>query len=223
MKKQLLFLLLLPLTLMAHDVPQNVVSKLEQMDSGSAWRGLYYDVMPKLIKERGYKKIVEVGLGYGGHAEQILKSCNIDAYYGVDPFQYNYDVTDGFNGTIGTLSDKHDGQTNFDFLHSWIKDIRLEKYKSKFTLIRKPSVEAALDFADESLDCIFIDGNHRYEQVLNDLKQWYPKLKRGGTMAGDDYWMPEVAAAVTDFFRSKNKPVALIKSSKKYKIWAVVK
>lgn len=223
MKKLLGLCLLLPCLLTAVEVPKEVAHKLEKMDASSAWRGLYYDVMPKLIKERGYKKVVEVGLGYGGHAEQILKSCDLDAYFGVDPFQYNYDVTDGFNGTIGTLSEKHDGQTNFDFLYSWIKDVRLEKYKNKFTLIRKPSVEAAQDFADESLDCIFIDGNHRYEQVLADLKQWYPKLKRGGTMAGDDYWMPEVAAAVTDFFRSKNKPVALIRSSKKYKIWAVVK
>ncbi len=36
-------------------------------------------------------------------------------------------------------------------------------------------------------DVIFLDGNHSYEGVKNDLNAWWPKLKSGGLFCGDDY------------------------------------
>jgi glycosyltransferase involved in cell wall biosynthesis/SAM-dependent methyltransferase len=52
--------------------------------------------------------------------------------------------------------------------------------------IRKRSTEAAADFADESVDLIFIDGDHSFEACYADLKAWYPKLKSGGILIGHD-------------------------------------
>jgi hypothetical protein len=40
---------------------------------------------------------------------------------------------------------------------------------------------------EESLDFIFIDANHGYEFVKEDSNAWWPKLKIGGLMCGDDY------------------------------------
>jgi tRNA(Arg) A34 adenosine deaminase TadA len=42
-------------------------------------------------------------------------------------------------------------------------------------------------FAEESLDFIYIDANHKYEFVLQDLKLWFPKLRKGGIFAGHDF------------------------------------
>lgn len=54
-------------------------------------------------------------------------------------------------------------------------------------LIRKPSTEAALDFKDESLDFVFIDAGHRYDEVKADIEAWFPKVRKGGIISGHDY------------------------------------
>lgn len=55
------------------------------------------------------------------------------------------------------------------------------------------------------VDVLHIDAGHDYQSVKNDLKAWWPLLRPGGVLIGDDYhrdrlhW-PEVAAAIDDFF-----------------------
>jgi SAM-dependent methyltransferase len=64
------------------------------------------------------------------------------------------------------------------------------------------SVRAARTFVDGSLDFVFLDGNHTYESVTEDLSVWWPKIKPGGFLGGHDYdshW-PDVVRAVDDFF-----------------------
>lgn len=52
--------------------------------------------------------------------------------------------------------------------------------------LRKPSLEAVSQFADASLDMIYIDGDHSEEGCYADLEAWYPKLKPGGVFFGHD-------------------------------------
>ena len=54
--------------------------------------------------------------------------------------------------------------------------------------IKKYSMDAVKDFADESLDFVFIDGNHSFEFAVNDIAEWSKKVKKGGIIAGHDYW-----------------------------------
>jgi hypothetical protein len=54
-------------------------------------------------------------------------------------------------------------------------------------MIRANSKSASEIFPDESLDFIYIDANHAYDFVVEDIKLWFPKLKKGGIFAGHDY------------------------------------
>ena len=65
------------------------------------------------------------------------------------------------------------------------------------------SIEASKLFPDESIDFLHLDASHEYENVLNDIKAWYPKIKKGGIISGDDFDIKSwsgVVRAVTDFF-----------------------
>jgi predicted O-methyltransferase YrrM len=55
------------------------------------------------------------------------------------------------------------------------------------TVIREPSATAAARFSDTSLDWIYIDGDHRYDAVRQDLELYFPKLRIGGYIVCDDY------------------------------------
>jgi uncharacterized Rossmann fold enzyme len=58
-------------------------------------------------------------------------------------------------------------------------------------VIRAESVKAASEFEDESVDFVFIDANHLYEAVKEDIEAWWPKVRPGGFLSGHDYENPE--------------------------------
>jgi predicted O-methyltransferase YrrM len=76
--------------------------------------------------------------------------------------------------------------------------------------LRTDSVTGGKLYPDESLDFVFIDAGHEYEDVKNDLLTWCPKVKKGGIIAGHDYFFPSdpehghkypgVKKAVDEFF-----------------------
>lgn len=71
-----------------------------------------------------------------------------------------------------------------------IYDIFLENMKpveNYYTSIRSKSVDASTLYEDQSLDFVFIDGDHSYDAVINDISSWFPKIKSGGILAGHDY------------------------------------
>lgn len=58
-----------------------------------------------------------------------------------------------------------------------------------YTSMRMTSLNAVNHFEDKSLDFIFIDASHEYEDVKKDIKAWLPKVKPGGVIAGHDYYV----------------------------------
>jgi hypothetical protein len=65
---------------------------------------------------------------------------------------------------------------------------RLAYYGDRATIIRKESMEAVKSVADGILDFVYIDGFHDFDWVMSDMIFWIPKVRRGGIVAGHDYY-----------------------------------
>ena len=97
------------------------------------------------------------------------------------------------------------------------------------TLLRKKGVDAATQFEDESIDFVYIDGDHSYDFVKNDIAAWYPKVKQGGILSGHDYTPgnPQkghiygVIQAVTEFVEQYD--LQLQTTDEEYATWWVTK
>jgi hypothetical protein len=100
-----------------------------------------------------------------------------------------------------------------ELYNSFLKNI--EQVKDFITPIRTSSREASQNFENESLDFIFIDAGHSYEDVYEDLRCWFPKLKNGGFFAGHDYspaW-PGVVKAVQEWALENKFTISLVEQS----------
>lgn len=62
------------------------------------------------------------------------------------------------------------------------------------------SVQAALFYADHSLDFVFIDGDHTETAVDADIEAWLPRVKFGGVLAGHDFDLQSVRRSVYKHF-----------------------
>ena len=69
--------------------------------------------------------------------------------------------------------------------------------------IRKTSLEASQMYEDNTLDFVFLDASHEYNDVIDDIKTWLPKIKNNGILAGHDYGRDDVNKAVNDYFKNQ--------------------
>jgi len=81
--------------------------------------------------------------------------------------------------------------------------------KAQYPIIevwRLPSVEAAQMFSPQSLDLVFIDGDHSYRAVQDDIGAWLPIVKAGSVLAGHDYYSrwPGVIRAVNELLDERH-------------------
>jgi len=77
---------------------------------------------------------------------------------------------------------------------------RLGEYKDRCIIVKKSSDDAVDDVPIE-VDFVFIDGHHEYGQVIKDIKNYLPKVRKGGIISGHDYiQVPDVTIAVNEIF-----------------------
>ena len=127
--------------------------------------------------------VVEIGARYGESSKVILENLNVDKYIIIDPYtSYEEYSGDGFNKII---SDDND-----DKIFNETKN-KLESLHNNMVFYRTFSTDVNTINAIEnnSIDLIFIDGNHTYKYVLEDLENYYPKLNKNGIICGDDFFM----------------------------------
>jgi hypothetical protein len=201
------------------DYYRTTVDANDEMRAG--WATLYYGVFSKVINDNNYKTVAEVGIGFGTHAKYVLKTTSVDKLYLVDPTRYY--PNDGFVDNIMNCTPEVP-DNNFNELYDLIKN-ELTPWEDRYTWFRIPSLEVTNDqIADGSLDCVFVDADNSYDAVKNDLPFWWKKIRVGGKMLGDDYWMDTVAKAVNEFAKDIDvTPEFLTVEGKTYQIYSFTK
>ena len=157
-------------------------------------------VRPRIIIEVGVWKGLS-GLVIGRKARQENLDCAIIA---VDTWLGN---SEHWTNRVlrTTVTRRYGYPTTF---HTFISNVIHDRQAYQFVPLPLDSVNAAevLKHYDVSADLIHIDAGHDYTSVMTDLRTWWPLLREGGVLVGDDYYTdgnwPGVKHAFDEFFES---------------------
>ena len=157
----------------------------------------YPEFLINLIKDNNLNTIAEIGVWKGDNASEILYNAGdtVKTYIGVDPYIMHDPEFTCENVKIHSREEGND---------RYINVCRILSVYPQFTLLRKLSHEAIDLFKDGFFDMVFIDGDHSYEVVKQDIILWTPKIRSGGFLIGHDYndLHPGVMQAVNEVLGS---------------------
>lgn len=136
-----------------------------------------------LLPNKGLK-MIEIG-SYMGESTMLFASTHIfDTIFSIDP----HEGSEEFNEMNGY---------DWDFIKN--EYVLNTRFFNNIVHLKDYSYNVSDRFKDNSIDFIYIDGNHSYESLKKDFELFLPKLKKGGIIAGHDYmpdaW-PEVIKAI---------------------------
>jgi hypothetical protein len=147
----------------------------------------------------------EIGVWKGGFSKRILKRVEPTSLHLIDPWEFIED--EGYERAIyGGKEAKN--QADMDRIFENVRLRFADEIASGIVhLHRGKSAETGAGFPDDYFDWVYIDGNHLYEFVRDDLVTYHDKVKPGGYIAGDDYgtpgwWRGGVKKAVDEFVAS---------------------
>jgi len=133
----------------------------------------------------------EIGVFFGENAFEINKNLKVKKLYLIDPYE-NYE----------------DYKT--DEICSKLKKARKNAHRinsARNIIWIENSSEDATKRINEEIDFLYIDGNHEYNYVKKDLELYWPKIKKGGIMAGHDIQGVGVSKALIEFVKRKKLEV----------------
>jgi len=139
----------------------------------------------KYFNTLGFKKGAEIGVFDGRFSEIILETIPGVKLLSIDSWE------------VGKI-----------FPKKKIAVERLSKFENS-VIIHDTSLNAAKNREDESLDFVFIDGEHSYKSVKEDIAAWTPKVRIGGIVSGHDYYLTRtgnmgVIDAVNEYVEANN-------------------
>lgn len=121
----------------------------------------------------GFKIGAEVGVCDGRYSQILCQSIPGLKLYCIDAWKaYSDNSQDGSQAQLNKCL-----RITLD---------RLKNYDA--SIIMKWSLDAAKEIADESLDFVYIDANHKFDYVMEDIIAWTRKVRKGGIVSGHDYW-----------------------------------
>lgn len=126
----------------------------------------------------GFDRGAEIGVMEGEYSQALLEANPDLRLVGVDPYSLRDDYVDRRR-----TQDVFDG-----YLRAALA--RLDPYirAGRYDLLPKRSEDARASVPDRSLDFVFIDGHHNFQNVTNDIAWWSTKVRIGGIVAGHDYY-----------------------------------
>lgn len=131
------------------------------------------DEFPLLFKRMGYKVGAEIGVQKGRFSLRLCQVIPDLHLYCVDPWQ-SYELNP--RGRSSDIQDEY---------YKMTRDL-LAPYN--VTFLRMMSMEAIGWVPDGSLDFVYIDGNHDFDFVMEDIINWSRKVRVGGIVSGHDYY-----------------------------------
>jgi len=153
--------------------------------------------------KKNYKKNdlvgVEIGTYEGSNAHNMLRTNQkIKMLYLVDP----YEIYAKYKNDADPITSMGSSHIEDVFIKAQNK---LKKYEERLFFIRKYSNDAVNDIP-EKIDFIYIDGNHSYDFVKQDIDLFFNKVKDGGVIGGHDYdeSFPGVIKAAKEFSKKHN-------------------
>lgn len=134
------------------------------------------EVMPRLLNEIEAKEVVEVGVFKGEFSKKILENWSGNLWM-IDPWR-PFEEKEGY-------IDASNHKIHKTAYSESIKNIK--GFENRAFMLRGLSSDMVNRFENRSLDMVYIDGNHAYDWVKEDIELWWPKVKPGGILAGHDY------------------------------------
>lgn len=150
---------------------------------------------------------IEIGVWLGKTSGYLLNRFPNLQMVGIDPYSTYHKSG---NNEQEVLSEEDGIRHKLWFADSWVANKyhnqvvqkMSAQFGDRFRLIRQTSSESTEEFRDGTLDFVYIDGNHFFKYVWDDIQNYWPKVRHGGWLIGDDFtWMHlNVAHAVIDRF-----------------------
>lgn len=161
--------------------------------------------IPQLIAHIKNPVGVEIGTAEGFTTEYLLSTVSTLKLTGVDPYPQYIDWDDNQPNAEGNKQ---------ELMRKTLP------YRDRYTHIYATSDDAVDMFEDNSLDFVFVDGLHTYEQVLKDCQNYWKKIKKGGLLIGHDFARIEgVNKAATEFANSVDLEI----QNAKQDLWYIIK
>ena len=168
-----------------------------------------------LCNSRQLFRAVELGVDVANFAVEFMEKWKGNEYWAVDPYVptsfFTFDREADFQLAILRLA-------KFNARARVVRSTG--KYFSKF-LENRPFYKPP----DTQVEFVYIDAEHEYEDVMNDLKEWWPRVSYSGILAGHDFNLQcgGVAKAVTEFFIQEQRNVYLTQEINFPTSWYVYK
>lgn len=140
--------------------------------------------LARMLGDMRFREAVEIGTHRGESAKLWLEHSPKLHLTCIDPYR-------AYNA-------RH-SQRQQDNVYFEAKE-KLKTYRAD--ILREDSLDVVDSFEDKSLDFVYIDGNHEFDPVMQDLIRWAPKVKRGGIIALHDYcvfWWGGVITAINAY------------------------
>jgi predicted O-methyltransferase YrrM len=155
----------------------------------------YIDVYKNLILQaKDNELFVEIGSFMG------QSTAALAAYVAASGKQIEINAIDIF--AISDFSDTNHVEVveafGGDLYETFLDNMRKAGVAELVKPIQTTSLQAAELYEDRSISYLMIDASHTYEDVVDDIEAWFPKLKVGGIMLGDDYDWESVKRAADD-------------------------
>tara|TARA_R110002095_G_scaffold97122_1_gene85019 strand:- start:122 stop:2788 length:2667 start_codon:yes stop_codon:yes gene_type:complete len=178
------------------------------------------DKIPEMLYRVGLNHhVCEIGVRTGSNLSQIVQGSKPSEFIGIDSWN---------SGDVSSQNDVGYSQAKQNQLEADVRK-KFAKYGTRGKIIRGYSYEVSSQFPDGYFDYVYIDADHSYEAVKRDLKDWYPKVRVGGILAGHDYVVRDskhvtygVIQAVDEFVRN-NRLRYFATTPENYSSWLIFK